>query len=169
MSAEATYNPIDPTVPNVVTGWSPSIDSPTGNPNTINNPDTSQVGGNVVPYACTVNVASHAIVPFTAQQQAAWSSAQATAQNLIERAAAQFILNSSTELGKLERATADVLIGEINAIREWIVSFKVAVAGAGTLAALKTAVAALPDMPDRTLAQAKTAISNEIAAGTEGD
>ena len=68
--------------------------------------------------------------------------------------------------GKAYRAVASVLVDEENDIRSWITQFKAAVAGAATLAALKTAVAGLPNMPARTLAQAKTAVQNAINGGT---
>lgn len=94
-------------------------------------------------------------------------AAQAAADNLSARSAAldEIDNNRNAEL-KLLRASAAVLVDEINNLRDWITSFKVAVAGASTLANLKTAVAALPDMPDRTLAQAVTAIKNKITGGS---
>ena len=74
--------------------------------------------------------------------------------------------NDKTDLLKLQRAEAGIAIDEINAIREWITSLKAAVAAASTIANLKTGVAALPNMPDRTLAQAITALKNKINGGT---
>lgn len=62
---------------------------------------------------------------------------------------------------KILEACILVLLDEINSERQWIESFKTAVANATTLANLKTGVAALPAMPDRTKAQAKTAIINK--------
>lgn len=72
---------------------------------------------------------------------------------------------ATTDLGKSYRAVANIMVEEINAVREWTVSLKAAVAAATTLADLKTRVAALPDLPDRTLAQAKTAFINAINGG----
>lgn len=63
------------------------------------------------------------------------------------------------------RAVAGVATDEINLLRGWIVSFKAAVAASTTLADLKTRVAALPNMPDRTLAQFRTAVSGKIDSG----
>lgn len=63
------------------------------------------------------------------------------------------------------RAIADMVISELNNIRQWIAAFKVEVAAATNLADLKTRVAGLPNMPDRTLAQARTAYKNSINAG----
>ena len=75
-------------------------------------------------------------------------------------------LNDRDKLGLLHRAVASVLVDEINALRDWITSFKAATAAATTLADFKTRVAALADLPDRTLTQARTAISGKINGGT---
>ncbi len=64
------------------------------------------------------------------------------------------------------RAVVGLAIDEINTLREWIVAFKAATALASSLANLQTRVAALPDLPDRTLAQAKTAFINKVNSGT---
>lgn len=64
------------------------------------------------------------------------------------------------------RAVAGIMVDEINALRDWITSLKAAVASATTLADLKNRVAALDDLPDRTLAQAKAAFINKINQGT---
>jgi hypothetical protein len=125
------------------------------------------------PPAVTIRYAANA----TAQQQADaqtalaafdWSGSAQTAYDTVQaRAPALTTLNSATDPpGKLARATAAVLVDELNDIREWIAAFKVQVAASTTLADLKTRVAALPNMPDRTLAQAKTAIGNKISTGT---
>ena len=63
------------------------------------------------------------------------------------------------------RAAAAVLVDEINVLRQWEMSLKAGIAAATSLADVKTAVAALPNLPDRTLAQAKTAIQNKITTG----
>ncbi len=64
------------------------------------------------------------------------------------------------------RAIASLTIDEIDTLREWIVAFKVATAAASSLANLQTRVAALPDLPDRTLVQAKSAFINKVNSGT---
>lgn len=95
-----------------------------------------------------------------------WSdAAQATYDNLQQRTAASNCVTESSAAGKLERATAGVLVDEINSLRQWITSFKAAVAAATTFADLKTRVAALANTPDRTLAQAKTAIQGKATSG----
>ena len=60
------------------------------------------------------------------------------------------------------RALVKVLLDENNNLRQWITSFKTQVAASSNLADFKTRVAALPNTPDRTLDQAKTAIQNKI-------
>ena len=65
----------------------------------------------------------------------------------------------------VDRAIVLAAIDEINLLRTWITDFKVAVAGAASLAALKTAVAALPAVPQRTAVQAKSAIEDKIESG----
>ncbi len=64
------------------------------------------------------------------------------------------------------RAVAGIMVDEINILREWIVAFKAATAAATSLANLQTRVAALPDLPDRTLAQARTAFIARVNSGT---
>lgn len=60
------------------------------------------------------------------------------------------------------RAIAQTLLDEINSLRQWITDFKAQVALASSLNDLKTRVAALPNVPSRTLAQAKNAIESKI-------
>lgn len=64
------------------------------------------------------------------------------------------------------RAIANLTIDEINSLRQWITSFKAATAAATSLTNLQTRVAALPNTPNRTLTQAKTAYKNLLANGT---
>ncbi len=67
---------------------------------------------------------------------------------------------------KAYRAIAALALDQINTLREWIVSFQAAVAAATSLANLQMRVAALPNLPDLTLAQAKTAFINKVNSGT---
>jgi hypothetical protein len=73
--------------------------------------------------------------------------------------------NDRTSHWKAERAAAAVLVDEINLLRDWNTGLASAVAAATSLADLKTRVALLPALPDRTLSQAKTAIQNKITSG----
>jgi len=170
MSWEATYNPSDSVVPNVVTAWT-QVDVPTHNPNTINNPDISQMGTDYQHITPVGNskVVGNAIVPFSANDQTAWNSAQASALNTAQRSQAQADLVSTSDLGKLIRAVADIIVNQLNLHTTWEASLAAAVAAAASLSDLKTRVAAITPVPSVTLAQAKTAILNDIAAGTEGD
>lgn len=77
--------------------------------------------------------------------------------------------NSLLDLGEIRgvalKAIASVVIDELNVIRQWVMSFKTEVAAATNLADLKTRVAALPNLNDRTAAQARTAVKNAITSG----
>lgn len=94
-------------------------------------------------------------------------AAQLVRDNLAARVSASSLLdiNKSATL-KLLRAEAGLTIDELNALRQWVMSFKAAVAAATTLADLKARVATLADLPDRTQAQAITAIKAKINAGS---
>lgn len=64
------------------------------------------------------------------------------------------------------RAALLLTLDEINNLRQWIDAFKAQVALASNLTDLKTKVASLPSMPDRTTNQVKTAIKGKIDAGS---
>lgn len=87
--------------------------------------------------------------------QAAWeaSAAKAAASDGYDGTGAEY---------RLVRAVAKLAVDEINALRQWVTAFKAAVAAASSLADLKTRVAALPNVPDRTYAQARTAVQNLV-------
>jgi hypothetical protein len=78
---------------------------------------------------------------------------------------AKAAIDGNIRLGYDNRSIAKLIIDEINDLRQWLVSFKAAVAAATTLADLKTRVAALPNMPDRTMSQAKSAYKALIDSG----
>jgi len=84
----------------------------------------------------------------------------------VKRDNAAALTTNGAAAGNVTRAIVAVLVDELNALRQWLASFKVEVAAATTLADLKTRVAGLPNMPNRTLAQAKTAILDRIDDGT---
>jgi hypothetical protein len=102
-------------------------------------------------------------VPTLAELNTAWTAVQAI-QAVLPNTQAKALYDDTSSDGRVLRAVVAAAVGEINTLREWIVSFQAAVAGAATLAALKTAVAALPALPDRTAAQVRTAIRNGIDA-----
>lgn len=78
------------------------------------------------------------------------------------RAKAKELFQAMEQSARRDRALVLVTLDEVNLLRSWLTDFKTAVAGAGTLAALKTAVAALPNTPQRTAAQAKNAVLARI-------
>lgn len=80
------------------------------------------------------------------------------------RASAKALLDRQQSQELLLRATILVLIDEINALRQWIAGLKSQTAAATNLANFQTRVASLPNMPDRTGAQARAAIGGKIDA-----
>ena len=84
---------------------------------------------------------------------------------IIKRNGAKAIYDAPVPLGMDYRGTLLVAVDEINLLRQWLVAFKAEVAAATSLADLKTRVATLPNMPDRTVAQARNAIHAKIDAG----
>lgn len=89
----------------------------------------------------------------------AWESGQVQIE-------AHASVDATVANSKLLRAFADILKDEFNAIRSWITDYKADVAAATNLTDLKTRVAANPNLPDRTLAQLKTALKDRINSGT---
>ena len=76
MSWEASYDSANSAVPNVVTDWK-SVEAPTGKAGTINNPNISQLGTldyQQVQPIFKSKVSGNSLVPFTAQDQAAWDA-----------------------------------------------------------------------------------------------
>jgi len=99
----------------------------------------------------------------------AWTGPQiAAAQNVIDTAPASSPqLTAQTAIDAMpifEKAIILTLIDELNLLRDWIVAFKVQTAAATSLANLQTRVAALPDMPDRTVPQAIAAVRTKAGA-----
>ncbi|HYE21765.1 MAG TPA: hypothetical protein VEA69_25215, partial [Tepidisphaeraceae bacterium] len=70
--------------------------------------------------------------------------------------------DDAAALARTVRALAKATLDEVNALRQWEVDLKAAFAGASTLAQLKTAVAALPDLPPRTSAQVRAALRSAV-------
>lgn len=110
--------------------------------------------------------------PLTAPQQATLAATVAAhvpgVNNVINRlrgAAVAYFQDQADRQQLLSRAIVLVTVDEVNALRDWITSFKVAVAAASSLADLKVRVAALDAMPDRTEAQAKAAVVNKLNSG----
>ena len=75
---------------------------------------------------------------------------------------AKELQDSDAETARIIRAVVKLTVDEINSLRQWITDFKVEVAAANSLASLKTGVAGLPNVPDRTYDQARTSVTNII-------
>lgn len=75
-------------------------------------------------------------------------------------------LTDVEELTAAVVALALLTLDEINNLRQWVASFKAATAAATSLADLKTRVAALPNMPDRTRQQLINAVKAKISDGS---
>ena len=133
------------------------------NEGSIKDPNVSQVIAQPMRYW---KVVSGSVVLMTAGEQNTVDAAITTANTLAVRAAAKAMLDGFLSSSLFQRAVADIIKDEINSLRGWVVSFKAQVALATNLANLQTRVAGLPDMPDRTLAQLKTAIKNRVDDGT---
>lgn len=126
--------------------------------------------GVVSPY----NPATVRVTPANLQSQAqpiinafdGSQSAQDAWQALQDQDEAIVFMTALGENARAYRAVAAIMVDEINSLRQWITSFKAAVAAATTLADLKTRVAALAALPDRTLAQAKAAFIAKIQGGS---
>jgi hypothetical protein len=105
-------------------------------------------------------------VPTLEQMQAEWAAIEAgrpAALLAAARARAKELLDLSEDgREKLARAIVLVSMDEVNALRAWVTAFKGAVAASSSLADLKSRVAALDNLPQRTAALAKTAVRNRI-------
>lgn len=94
-----------------------------------------------------------------------WSdAAHAVWLNQLLRDQAIAIFDGMDGAAKISRAITYSIVSELNAIRQWLVAFKTATAASTNYATLKTGVAGLSGMPDRTDAQARTVIVNKVAA-----
>lgn len=101
----------------------------------------------------------------TPAEQTAFVSAGSIDANLQQRAAALVLFQTNLTQRKVLQGLVAVLVDENNILRQWIMAFKAAVAASTNLANLQTRTAALPDMPDRTLPQARTAVQAKINSG----
>lgn len=80
------------------------------------------------------------------------------------RTEAAELLAATDRTARALRAVALTALDEINALRDWITQFKAATAAATSLANLQTRVAALANVPQRTAAQLKSALSAKAQA-----
>lgn len=125
-------------------------------------PSLAEVGG----YSVVEGELVYSQLDFDTNEALKVTVAQAEATALIAelKQLAQDIKTAQTPEAIIFRSTILLMKDEINLLRAWITNFKAAVAGAATLAALKTAVAALDNMPARTNAQIETGFTNKITA-----
>ena len=99
----------------------------------------------------------------TGQELAAVTQEQINAVRLTKlRTAAKQFHDDQQAQNLALRAVVKLMVDENNLLRQWMADFKAAVAAAGSLAALKTGVAGLPNVPQRTYQQAKTAINTLV-------
>ena len=94
---------------------------------------------------------------FSAWQAEHGGDAIATAKRI-----AKELQDSDEQTARIIRAVVKLTVDEINTLRQWITDFKVEVDLANNLASLKTGVAGLPNVPDRTYDQARTSVTNII-------
>jgi len=99
-----------------------------------------------------------------------WSDAAQLARDLADnKASATSYFQSPDSIAIILRSVAIAMISEINLLRERLVAQDNAIATASSLLNLQTqwaALAASKPMPDRTAAQAKTAVLNDIPTDT---
>lgn len=80
-------------------------------------------------------------------------------------AQAKVLLTADDPISKKEKALLLVILDEFNAHASKINAILTAIDGAASFAAMKTAIAAIVDYPQRTPAQIKTAVAAKIDAG----
>ena len=139
-------------------GWF-SLPDYAGRTDYITNADLSTVAGVPQKYWKVVN---RTLLPFTAQEQTDYEAEIALEALTNSRASA---VDKIDGLDGVElRAIAGILLDEVNDPRQWITNFKIQAAAASNFTDLKTRIASLPNLPDRTLAQARTAYKNKVNA-----
>lgn len=117
----------------------------------------------VLGYAKYADVGGNTVRNATQPEIDTYAAAQTDDENQQDADGADLLFLTHPRWRKLLTAYSDIIKDEFNLVRGWIVDFKAEVAAAANLGDLQSRVAALPDLPDRTLAQLKTAISNRIS------
>lgn len=163
MSNVAIFDPS--ATPQRVLEYLLSVNTPdyVSRPDVVINPDVSSLLN--VPIKYWKHVTGN-IVEMTPAEKLALDSEEMTSFTWSIREGGKTLLDSKIGEAILLRALADIIKDELNLVREWFESFKAQVALASSLADLKTRVAGLPAMPDRTLAQLRTAIKTRIDTGS---
>lgn len=159
------YDPSSSLVPGDVTQFLDLVDelNYSGQRNTLINPDISAVDGLNVDYW---KVLDGAVVPMETNERVAIDQAIAAAIDSQIRDQAKNSIGGLSPEALIFKAKAAIDIDEQNIIRGWIMSFKAQVALALSLEDFKTRVAGLSDLPDRNLAEMKTAINSKIDTKT---
>jgi hypothetical protein len=106
------------------------------------------------PFA-SVEAAVAAATGCTDEQFAAWLLA-------LSKSEAEDLVVKVDLHGRALRAVVLTALDEVNVLRDWVTQFKAATAAATSLANFQTRVAALPNLPQRTAAQAKSALLARI-------
>lgn len=99
---------------------------------------------------------------------AAWLADQSGRIEALKAVAKDIFADNSTDheaMARAFRSFALATLGEINALRQWITTFKAQTAAASNLANFQTRVANnTPNLPDRTAAQLRQVIRDGIDA-----
>jgi hypothetical protein len=153
------YNPS--VTPKVVLEYLESVNTPdySSRPDVLVNPDITALVSVPRKYW---KVVGSAVLEMTSTEKSnldGFETAQLIAQ---QKAMAKALHEQVDSIGRLIRAIAKLSIDENNIAYKWLRDFKAAVANATSLADLKLSVGALPNTPDRTYAQGKTAIENLV-------
>ena len=162
----ATIVVFDPSsTPNKVLQIILSASSPdyAGRTDVLVNPDLSVVAGTLQKYWKHL---AGVITTMTVAEQTAVDAANAAAAIALMRSDGVSLLSTQGGSGIIQRAVTDIMKDELNILRQWMESFKAQTALSTNLADFKTRVSTLPAMPDRTLAQLRTAIVTRINSGT---
>ena len=140
-----------------------SVNTPDFDPQDwIINPDLSALLG-IVPRVYW-KVSGDSVLEMSQAEKDARDAAIAAAELAAAKSGAEVSIDGLP--GYELRALAMLTIDEINLLRQWLTSFKAEAAAATNLSNFQNRIASLPSMPDRTLAQAKTAYKNLISGAT---
>jgi len=99
----------------------------------------------------------------TAPEISTFAPGEAADEATLDAQQAANLFDTDPQFRKLFIAYSDILRGEFNLLRQWLMDFKTAAAGANNLSTFKDAVAGLPDLPDRDLTQLRDAIRQRIS------
>ena len=135
----------------------PSVNTPEYAPATwLINPDLSAVAGVPSKYW---KLTGDAVSEMSVGEKAAVDAAEAAAIAAADKAARKTYIDQRDMTGIVQ-----TLVDEVNILRQYLTTLKAETALASTFANLKTRYATLPNTPDRTYAQARTAIRDRIDA-----